>query len=228
MGALQAHLTTAISLNETRKPIYGKLSAGKSLPLSRKLILATKTLIPFAKSLDKYERRLNQEGIPLMQENLIPLQDLPNPKIPSQYRVIISKPEAYHLKMHIKYFTREIKQLRKEQELRKICLLSANMLAQIEAWEKHYACHLSMTKYLMSSMGYSALKGISHVTHEDQSRNLSSRLIKGHLFLLPWSIPFDRKAQSIQAMGVGFLVNDLPKVPFMEAWKRSKNKSWAR
>lgn len=228
MGALQAHLTTAISLNEARKPIYAELSSGKSLPLSRNLILATKSMIPFAKSLDKHGNKLNRMGIPILREDLIPMQDLPKPETAPRFKEVIPKAEAYHLRMHIKYFAKEMKRLRKEKQLREICMLSANMLAQIDAWEESYGCHFAMTKYLLESTAYSALRGISYLEYENKSILLSSKLIKGHLFLLPWAIPFDRKAQSIQAMGVGFLVNDLPQVPFMEEWRSKKNKSWSR
>jgi len=228
MGALQAHLINSISLNIARKPIYAELSSGKSLPLSRNLILATRSIVPFAKRLDKHGNRLNRMGIPILREDLVPIHGLPGPETAPLYREVIPRNEASRLKKQMKEWAVEIKALRKENQLREICTMSSDMLQEINSWEENHGCHFAMTKYLLGSMAYTALRGITYMQYENRSLKLSARLIKGHLFLIPWAIPFDRKAQNIQSMGVGFLVNDLPEIPFLSEWKKNKNKSWSK
>jgi len=228
MGALQTHLSDAISLNLSRMPIYGELSKGKSLPLSKNLIRAGKFIMPFARRIDKSARKLNRQGIPILQEDLIPIENLPAPETAPTYTNVLSKQEALPLQEEMDTWLKEVKALRKAGFLREICESSYEMLEKVEGWEDKHQCHFAMTRYLMKSLAFNSYKGLGYLGYRSNSILLSKRLIKGHSFFMPWTISFDRKAHHVQAMGVGFLVNDFPEIPFKSEWEINRNKSWAK
>ncbi|MEL6255966.1 MAG: hypothetical protein AAFR87_28435, partial [Bacteroidota bacterium] len=140
----------------------------------------------------------------------------------------LSKKESLPIQQEMDTWLKEVKAYRKAGSLREICESSYEMLEKVEDWENEHNCHLAMTRYLMESLAFNSYKGLGYLGFTSNSIILSKRLIKGHAFLMPYTLSFDRKAQHVQAMGVGFLVNDFPKIPFKSEWEINRNKSWAK
>ena len=66
LGPFEQHLRDALALNQKRAPRYAALSQGASIPISRKLILAERLLLPVAWAFDRWAHPYHEAGIPLL------------------------------------------------------------------------------------------------------------------------------------------------------------------
>ena len=75
--AFERHLREAIALNQARAPRYAALSGGASLPISRKLILAERLLLPLAWALDRWARPYHAADVPVLADVFEPMRRAP-------------------------------------------------------------------------------------------------------------------------------------------------------
>lgn len=76
-GAFERHMLDAIALNEERAPRYAALCGGASLPISRRLILTERSLLPVARWFDRRAARWEGAGIPLLESVFVPMATAP-------------------------------------------------------------------------------------------------------------------------------------------------------
>lgn len=216
------HLEEAIAINEGRMPIYAQLTHGKSKRISRKLIAWEKGLLPYAYSLDRQAKKYQEEGIPIVQADFVPMDNLLAAETPPTYSGQASKATWVELSQALLYFKKDVRTAIKEENLYQVCYLVAGMIHRLEEIEQEGQCHFAMCKHLLESMGWIALNGITYIKlSEGKSFSLTKRLIMSHLPAIKFHKTMDGPAQDIHVMGVGILVNDLPHIPFLEKWEEN-------
>lgn len=219
-NAFYLHLKEAIQINQQRKPWYRQQTQGKSAAVSRLLIMSEKMSLPIALYFDWRARKLNQQGIAVVAQDFVPMDDILPPDTPPLY---IQQANPAHIKVAqklVKDFNRQVKTALKNYDFGAACAATKDVLQQVEQLEHHAQAHFAMLKHLLESVGFAAVNAIEY-TQQSQgaSRKLSSQLVSIQLTGLPIAVKVDARAQKIHQLGVGIVVNDVPPIPFLGQWK---------
>ncbi len=76
-SCLQKHLRDAIKINQQRKPLYSKLSQGRSEAISNKLIQSEYRVLAIAPIVDLWAKPYQLAGVPIVCEDLIDMKFAP-------------------------------------------------------------------------------------------------------------------------------------------------------
>jgi len=212
---LAKHLREAIAINKKRRKIYIKLSNGKSKTLSNKLIFFEKLLILPAMIFDKKAKRFNKKGIPILQNDFVSMNGLPQPETPPIFTNKLPKKAFKELKQKIKKFktsvTSDLKTLNFEETLKR----GKELYKLINIYENKFGCHLAMTKHVTESLNLIVHNGIKYrEMSKGKTVKITKVMIKGHLSLLiPCLKTIDIHAQKLHKIKCGIIVNDMPEIP---------------
>lgn len=219
MESFRQHLESAIEINETRKPYYAEASQDISLPLSRQLIAWERALLPFAGFMDKQAAPFQARGIPIVAGDFVPMAPLPVAAAPPRYRKIASDQVCARLAAQLRQLRRYMSSKVRQGDYLAACSAAAVFLHDLEGLETQIESHFEMTRHLVDSVAFAALHAPLYLeaSHGD-TEGLSRRLIMSQLQSLRRCLHFDQMAQASHAMGVGILVNDLPRIPFLTEW----------
>jgi hypothetical protein len=96
VGPFEEHLRDAIELNRKRAPLYSRLSRGRSETVSKWLIRSELLALPLCGIPDRWGRRFIQAGVPIVQEEFMPMRGAPAfqerfPFSPSPFSAFIPK-----------------------------------------------------------------------------------------------------------------------------------------
>ena len=102
-GAFEEHLREAIALNRVRAPRYAALSGGASRPISRRLLLAERLLLPLAWALDRWARPYHRAGVPVLADVFEPMDRTPAfaPHLPIKADVRRRRPDVQALRRDV-------------------------------------------------------------------------------------------------------------------------------
>ena len=89
--------------------------------------------------------------------------------------------------------------------------------------EKAKGHHLEMSKHLLESIGWSALFAYMEYEKHQRGKRFFQLLILVQLLCLPAGIIFDFFATKAHAHGAGIIVNDVPKIPFLERFEENRD-----
>ena len=221
LPGLTHHLREAVAVNKSRKPIYASLTENKSRPLSRRLINLERSIIPFAWIMDRRAVKFQKAGIPIVAHDFVPMSPLPEPTSLLNLAGVANQTLWDSLRQAVKHYRKHVRKSLRKRNLKTICDQTAILLQQLEKWENRGQCHFAMCKHLLESVGLIALHGQDYERRsKGKSYRLTSDLIKAHLMGLRFFDEMDRPAQRIHQSGVGWLVNDLPHIPFLEEWEQ--------
>lgn len=219
-GAFAKHVSDAIILNENRKDFYSRLSGGKSIPISKYLIRLEKAAKISAWFIDRWSRRFNLQGIPIIKDDFVAMDGVKTPESAPFYREKIKPETEKRFKKFLMNFRNEIiDKIRKANflEIAQQCYFGLRRIKDIESTEN---CHLALTSHLFESIGFGALHSYAY---SRQTNGKTAKLSKCFLFLqilpLTGCFSWDLKAQEIHQMGVGIIVNDVPQIPFEKEWE---------
>lgn len=220
-NAFYLHLKEAIHINQQRKPLYLQQTQGKSAAVSRLLIMSEKMSLPIAHYFDWRARKLNQQGIAIVAEDFVPMDDILPPDTSPLYPQCAAPTHIKAAQQLVKSFNRQVKTVLNSYDFGAACATIEDALQQIEQIEHNAQAHFAMLKHLLESIGFAAVNAIEYA-HASQgaSRRLSRQLVKIQLTGLPIAIKVDAQAQKIHQLGVGIVVNDVPPIPFLERWKQ--------
>lgn len=214
------HLKDAIALNRSRRDVYDRLSGGESRALSNRVILLEQLTLPAAHALDLWAKRYQKQGIPVMQEDFVPMQDVRSPFAPPRFRGVASASEAAAVDARLDAYRKTLSQALNRNDFTAIAEASYALLEALEATETETRTHWAMTKHLVESLGLAAMNAIGHAERSGgETQRLSRTLIRFQSLGLMGSVSIDRKAQAFHQRGIGIVVNDVPSIPFAERWK---------
>ncbi len=210
MQDLCRHLKEAIEINTDRMPRYAKLSDGKSLPFSKKLIRYEKLSLWGAWIFDRVGDKYQQKGIPYMKSEFIEMSLTPDFSSTFPKHIDYTKPLQ---KVNFQPFSSAIKAKIKDQNYSGIVRYSNEMLETLDQ-QPHVYC---MMRHIIES-----LRRIAFFIpiHEENCAKIQLKaptayshfLLKVHRWSFSQSAALDEAIAPIQESGVPILFQDLPHI----------------
>ena len=209
--SFQQHLKDAIEINKQRALYYKEQTNGRSVTISRALIVLEYLALPIAIYFEKQAKPFNQQGIMLVKHDFVPMQVADKTRQPP-FQNALNVNALKYLQKNQKKLMRNINVAIKSQEgLMDLYECAKAHLAILEAFEEQHEIHLSMTKHLLESYLFIAKNGLRYAEQsENKTLKLSQRLLSLHQRLFTHTLKFDKAANHCHQMGVGILYNDLP------------------
>lgn len=207
MPGLVHHLREAIQINRERMPRYARLSQGRSLWVSRQLILSEILSLPFGALTDFWGRRFQRFGIPIVLEEYVPMALGP-------FQERVPPPSAPYERCDGGALSRRLKAAWKNGGFEEVDRLCAAELARLE----HQPLYHCMVRHLLESVRRIARLAPLHATlarakGAPSTLALSRWMLWTHLPLFSSAARMDALCAPIQAQGIPLLAQDLPVIP---------------
>ncbi|GAB5536527.1 MAG: hypothetical protein Rubg2KO_27760 [Rubricoccaceae bacterium] len=219
------HLRAAIRQNVARRADYRRRGGLRAWGLSVVLVAHERSLLPFAALLDRKAKPFQREGIPILAADLQPMHFSPPPgrqlegvgAVPWSERAL---PAAF-LWETIRAFRSALRRRGFEAgRFRDIAAIADGALYGLELAEGVTTARFALTGHVLESLGLSAINGLAYAEPSDgQTVPLSRRFVAGQVLLLPGALSLDLLAGPAHARGVPIFIDDVPPVPFREAWQ---------
>ncbi len=220
MEGFTKHLIDAIKVNIKRRKQYAKLTENKSKSLSNQLIISEVLILPIALLIDCWAKKYNKKGIPIVENDFASMDAISPFDQNPLYVKELTDAESKLLQSILMELKKEVQLGLKKNDFYAISILVKKELLNIIEIEKEKQMHLAMTKHVLESLGLIAINAIAYSKQSAGKTNLLSKmLIYSHIIGLNWVLSIDKKAQKIQKLGVGIIVNDMPVIPFIEKIK---------
>jgi hypothetical protein len=213
---MEAHLEAAIALNTERRPVYSSMTLGASEELSDILISSERVLLPTARELDAQALPFNEEGIPVVTGDFVPMDDVAAVDAPPRW----GGPWTEALEAELAAAVAGLAAA-DASDFATVSAAAAAALASIDALEPAHEVHLAMSRHTVESVGFAALHAIDYAARsEGRTTALSRELVSAQLAAIRVGVAaeLDERAAPIHARGAGILVNDVPVIPFLEEY----------
>jgi hypothetical protein len=208
------HLREAIRINETRRPLYARLSHNQSLEISNELIFLEKVAVLGSYTLANFDLAAKD-----FQEANIPI-------VCSEYVSMVSTPPfrdhfesgAPHLKNFAPTNPGRLTSLLSDAKAHGgLQVLYETLKGEIQKLKTEPRFHCMIRHILDSMARVAALAPI----HESSARakglrspmGLTEKMLEAHLMLLEPAANLDRLAAPLQAMGLPIICQDVPHIP---------------
>lgn len=216
-GGFYRHLIEAIELNRVRREHYADVTGGRSRSLSNRLILSERLCLPVARYFDAKARHFNEEGIGVVREDFVSMEDVEAPPSPPRYTGQATSTDIAEVTDFLGAYRQAALAANKEADFQEVCRASRDALHELEGREVELGAHFVMSKHVIESAGFAALNALQWARQSDgETVSLSRKLIYCQLRPLTFFVSFDKWAQPLHAEGCGILVNDIPPIPFLE------------
>lgn len=224
-NSFSLHLQEAIAINMQRKNEYAKVSDGVSLATSRTMIWSEYFSLPVAKYYDWRALKFNRQGIPIISNDFVSMDDIKPSHTKPRYSSIADPSAFRHIQGSIKIYSTQLKAAIKSLDFRGICKLTAQLLEYVIKEEEKSQAHFAMLVHILESIGFAAVNSIEYSkVSSGATDKLSTALIKlqSNPMTLSLAVTIDRRAQKSHALGAGIIVNDVPSIPFLSTWNKIK------
>jgi hypothetical protein len=212
MGPFEEHLHEAIEINKKRSHLYAQLSGGRSVPISRALVLSERLSLPFARIPDLWSTYFRKRGIPIVELEFISMDQIPefSERLPFPPHPLHSFQPGRGWRLAISLLFVFIKSgwQGTRQHLR----------AELKSLEQQPGFHVMLRHVLESMLRISSLAPI-HVRRCREKRllfttqTLSAHLYLSHLSALPFATWIDGGSAPLLAEGIPILFQDVPPIP---------------
>lgn len=199
------HLLEAILINFYRSFYYAKRSFLTSLPLSLLLITLEVSILPFAFIFDIWALWFNIQGINIVKNDFVSMQNIFNKEQPPLYTNSLSAKEL----------VTKIKNIMKTcqcTDFQSGFMTLKALINDIENYEKEKEAHFAMTLHILESITYFMQHAIDYEEQNKKTKTLSKVMINFQFLALYSATYFDTIAQKFHKKGIGIIVNDLPKI----------------
>ena len=206
---IKEHLKAAIKINTVRKPMYSKLTHGKSDKISDRLIQGEKISLIYASYLEYLAKPYWKEGIAIFCDEFISLDNIP------EFKSKDLTPDPIYI-----FHTLEVTNLRAKMYK---AYESNDFLTIEQAARKHLnylrtsSTYYSMTKHTLESIILAAKMSKQHI-HDSKIKGLKNpkkilmKNIRIQIFILSFAMKLDRDAAPLQAEGVKIITQDIPHI----------------
>ncbi len=216
IDGFEKHLQSAISLYGERKAQYSEQTGGATDTLFERLILTETLLLPVAKTYDTRAYPFVQEGIGIIQNDFVPMDDNRGFDYPL--------PPAAELTAELEQQAQDIIQQLfaiDGQDAFAVSDTVNSVLRSINSLEQNHNIYLPMSKHLIESLGYGALHSLYYrCDSTNKTYQLGQDLMALQLLAIKIGSPlnYDRDANVFHQQRVGVLLNDLPHIPFLQEY----------
>ena len=214
------HVTEAIKVNASRGPVYAAMTGGQSRSLTRLLIGAERlSLLPLA-VFDRWGRRYNRQGIPIIATDFVSMSGIKDVSAPLRLNGRADTACILAVDAGLESYRKHVRAAIKGADFRQVAARSHVILERVHRDEEQSGSLFPMTRHMLESIGNIALRSIGYAEQSGgKTLRLSKAFIRFHVAGLRLAIPIDRKAQACHVLGAGIIENDVPPIPFEEAWR---------
>lgn len=171
--------------------------------------------LPFALGFDRRSKKFNEAGIPIIQDDFVPMEEIGDPHDPPMYANRAGRGEFEAVSAELHEYTRCLRNNAKTLDFERAARDTARMLAAVAEREIRCEAHFAMVRHLLESIGLAAVNAIRFAELSAGKTQLLSRdLLMFETKGVRTAVALDRRAQEVHAVGVGIIVNDLPSIPF--------------
>ena len=208
-NAISNHVREAVAHNKSVTPIYEELSDGRSLLLSKSLIISEEISLLFLKKMDREARVYQEKGIPLLCEEIADMKNIPLFLNSSSLELRPRQLFGYNQKK----FNQQLKSLLKNNQIDKAYEVTARDLVSLE----DYPNQLCLTRHFLESIARTLLLTAKHREGAKQSGlpdpiNIIKQFITIQRRALPIANYLDKKAFPLQAKGLLIYCQDVPAI----------------
>lgn len=215
MPGFYRHIKDAIRINRERRPIYTAMAGRPVRRASNMLIFIEYICLPFALRFDRRGIRFNNAGIPIIQDDFVSMEMIGDPHDPPTYTNRAGQGDLRALSTELIDYGRCLIDSAKAMNFELAASDTRRALAGVTELEAKCEAHFAMVKHVLQSIGFAA---VNAARFEEMSAGKTALLSRDLLVFQSRGVrraaALDQRAQKIHALGVGFLVNDLPPIPF--------------
>jgi len=219
------HIKEALAINMQRKTEYAQVTNGKSLVTSRAMIWGELLSLPVAKYYDWRAVKFNKQGIPIVLNDFVSMDDIKPCSSKPQYSSTADFLTFTYIRSELKTYSQQLKAAIALLDFRKICALTAELIDKVFEQENKSQAHFAMLIHILESIGFAAANSIEYSKMSNGATDkLSKALIKlqSNPMTLSLAVKIDSSAQKAHALGAGIIVNDVPSIPFLATWNNIK------
>lgn len=211
----RAHFVEATHLNLQRKHIYSQLTGGKSKRVSNILIFAEKLLFPVAWYFDMRAKRFNQQGISIIVDDFMALDNLPSPNRSPIYKNVLPCRDIRFLFATMFRLRWKVRRLLHRYNFAGVHMLVIEHIDLIANLEEERGVHIAILKHILESVAFAAKNAVGYTSMANRgAMRLASCFIKTQMLGTIMSPLIDRSANKIHKLGIGILYNDIPDIPY--------------
>jgi len=211
-ACLRVHVRDAIELNEQRKPVYSRLSQGRSDIISEKMIRMEKRLLWVAPLVDAWAWPYQKSGIPIMCAEFIDMSATP------PFRAV--NPEGTDDIRHyqppvVTAIQEDLEDLYKARSYTEMAQYADKVIRSLEK-SPRYNC---LFRHFMESIRRVAALTPKHAKQAREknmlpTQGLSRVVLKSHINMLREAAHIDSLAAPLQAEALPILCQDVPHIPW--------------
>jgi len=222
MNYFKQHLTEAIDLNRSRRSYYTSIAGVNACFLSHFLVTTELMCLPLARYFDRRAQQFIEQGIPIIQNDFVSMENIRDKSTPPEYTNIAKKSQCADIKNTLKETRTNSLHALKDDNYGDVCRIISTCLHHIESIEQEAQAHFAMVKHVVESAGYAALNAPSYIEKETETQTLARQLIAIQVRLLEGSVLMDQVAQTCHRKGAGIIINDVPPIPFLDALNQTE------
>jgi hypothetical protein len=218
---MATHILEAIVINIKRGMKYAKLTRGRSLVLSLFMVTSELMVLLPAYLFDMWGKKYNRLGIRVIAADFIPMSHAKKFGSPLKFAGQTPPGELKDLQYQIKVYANTVNKLAAEKKFHMVAAHTHHMLTQVQSMETFHQALLPMARHILESIGFAA---VNAARYEDQSQKRTNRLcammIQFQISGVVLALPVDKMAQKSHLLGAGIIENDVPYIPFHEAYRK--------
>jgi hypothetical protein len=213
VGCFERHLSDAIALNQGRKPIYEKLSEGRSSRVSNAMLRIEKWGKPLARFFQWRSKGFQKNGIPVMCDDFVPMSFVPELPEPLRVGQKLPAPPYAYIQHEVQPLVWELARANSQKNFEKVAELALNELKSLEA-EPAYHC---MTRHFLESIARAARLAPVYLQKATElglrsPEAISQDFIELQVVSLFEVARIDREAGPLQADGIPIICSDVPRI----------------
>lgn len=214
------HLGSAIVLNLRRTLGYARKSGGRSIVLSLSLVSLELLSLPLMACFDLWALRYQRRSVPLMLRDFMPMSLAPSQAQETTLRQRWDAAQWRRWRLRQRDYLKSARAACDAADFYGLAALTHELLTEVEAASVRDRVALPMTVHLLESVGLFAVHALEYREQTSaQSDTFCVAFLRVQLWGLFVASWLDRRAQRCHALGVAVISNDVPPIPFHEAWR---------
>ncbi len=209
------HVRDAIAVNKKRAAYYAAVSSGHTRKLSRRYMAMEYCLLPLAALFDRWAARLNQQGIPALLEDFVPMSDIKAADTKPEHTGILDASGIAEFRQLLRSYDDQVTSAARKKNFAQVQAAATEALGNLRRLEASYNCNLSLTIHLVESAGLAAKNAQRlNLQHQGRADNSYRAFILLQNAGVNMFSRIDIEAQVFHSRGIGIITNYLPVIPF--------------
>ena len=214
------HLLNAIATNVNRAPGYAHRSHGWSWPISLRLIACEVILLPSALIYDASSQPFLGRGIPVITGDFTSMTLIRPASLTLGRQTTVPDGAWQELRQLTVFYQGMIDLAAQARDFQLIGQACHEMMGTLDRFEETAGAQATMTRHVVESVGMSAVHALeAKARSRGESDGLYGSFLGFQSVGLIAAYDIDVAAHPLHVEGIGILTNDVPVIPFPEAWQ---------